>query len=69
MLSIVIPIQEAMHNFVHDMLHSSPAAQRMYALWKVPMIIRSSGMNQLMLNVTQEYEDGQSAEAKFVKGK
>jgi len=23
-----------MHNFVHDMLHSSPAAQRMYALWK-----------------------------------
>ncbi|PFH46210.1 hypothetical protein AMATHDRAFT_77776 [Amanita thiersii Skay4041] len=25
---------EAMRNFVHDMLHSSPAAQRIYALWK-----------------------------------
>ncbi|TFY66295.1 hypothetical protein EVG20_g4800 [Dentipellis fragilis] len=25
---------EAMHNFVHDMLHNSPAAQRIEALWK-----------------------------------
>ncbi|TFK68730.1 hypothetical protein BDN72DRAFT_841406 [Pluteus cervinus] len=25
---------EAMHNFVHDMLHDSPAAQRFEALWK-----------------------------------
>ncbi|KAI0630804.1 HD domain-containing protein [Trametes polyzona] len=25
---------EAMHNFVHEMLHSSPAAQRIEALWK-----------------------------------
>ncbi|KIJ55207.1 hypothetical protein M422DRAFT_23821 [Sphaerobolus stellatus SS14] len=24
---------EAMHNFVHDMLHNSPAAQRIEALW------------------------------------
>ncbi|KAF8330500.1 HD domain-containing protein [Amanita rubescens] len=40
--------EEAMHNFVHDMLHFSPAAQRIYALWK-------------------EYEEGQTAEAKFVK--
>ncbi|KAF8624033.1 hypothetical protein AX17_007239 [Amanita inopinata Kibby_2008] len=40
--------EEAMNNFVHEMLHSSPAAQRIYGLWK-------------------EYEDGQSAEAKFVK--
>jgi len=39
---------EAMHNFVHDMLHNSPAAQRIDSLW-------------------QEYEDGQSPEAKFVK--
>ncbi|KAF9461078.1 HD domain-containing protein [Collybia nuda] len=39
---------EAMHNFVHDMLHSSPAALRIEALW-------------------QEYEAGQTAEAKFVK--
>ena len=27
--------QEAMLNFVHDMLHSSPPARRIYALWKV----------------------------------
>ncbi|KDR67713.1 hypothetical protein GALMADRAFT_273060 [Galerina marginata CBS 339.88] len=39
---------EAMHNFVHDMLHDSPAAQRINALWL-------------------EYEEGQTAEAKFVK--
>ncbi|KAI0077751.1 HD domain-containing protein [Panus rudis PR-1116 ss-1] len=39
---------EAMHNFVHDMLHNSPAAQRIEALWK-------------------EYEEGNSAEARFVK--
>ncbi|EKM82069.1 hypothetical protein AGABI1DRAFT_35589, partial [Agaricus bisporus var. burnettii JB137-S8] len=40
---------EAMHNFVHDMLHDSPAAQRIQALW-------------------HEYEQGQTPEAKFVKG-
>lgn len=39
---------DAMHNFVHEMLHDSPAAQRIMALW-------------------QEYEDGISAEARFVK--
>lgn len=27
--------QEAMHNFVREMLHDSPAAQRMLALWQV----------------------------------
>lgn len=26
---------EAMHNFVHDMLHDSPAAQRINSLWLV----------------------------------
>ncbi|KAH0836452.1 HD domain-containing protein [Lanmaoa asiatica] len=41
--------QEAMHNFVHDMLHATPAALRMEALWK-------------------EYEEGETPEAKFVKG-
>ena len=30
-----VPIQEAMHNFVHEMLHDSPAAQRMMVLWQV----------------------------------
>ncbi|TFK51989.1 HD domain-containing protein [Heliocybe sulcata] len=39
---------EAMHNFVHEMLHNSPAAQRIHALW-------------------QEYEEGLSEEARFVK--
>ncbi|EIN09460.1 HD domain-containing protein [Punctularia strigosozonata HHB-11173 SS5] len=41
---------EAMHNFVHEMLHNSPTAQKIEALW-------------------QEYEDGESKEARFVKGK
>ncbi|KZT25142.1 HD domain-containing protein [Neolentinus lepideus HHB14362 ss-1] len=39
---------EAMYNFVHEMLHDSAAAQRIYALW-------------------QEYEEGVSDEARFVK--
>ncbi|KAI0085731.1 HD domain-containing protein [Irpex rosettiformis] len=39
---------EAMHNIVHEMLHDSPVAQRIYNLW-------------------QEYEVGQTPEAKFVK--
>ncbi|KAF5310510.1 hypothetical protein D9758_018783 [Tetrapyrgos nigripes] len=39
---------EAMHNFVHDMLHNSPAAQRVEQLW-------------------QEYENGETNEARFVK--
>lgn len=29
---------EAMHNFVHDMLHNSPAAQRIEALWHVSLL-------------------------------
>jgi len=39
---------DAMHNFIHVMLHDSPAAQRINSLWK-------------------EYEEGHTAEAKFVK--
>ncbi|OAX41054.1 HD domain-containing protein [Rhizopogon vinicolor AM-OR11-026] len=39
---------EAMHNFVHDMLHGSPAALRIEAIW-------------------EEYEEGETNEAKFVK--
>lgn len=27
-----------MHNFVHDMLHSSPAAQRIMSLWQVRIL-------------------------------
>ena len=30
-----IHVQEAMHNFVHEMLHDSPAAQQIDALWRV----------------------------------
>ncbi|KIY45008.1 HD domain-containing protein [Fistulina hepatica ATCC 64428] len=40
---------EAMHNFMHEMLHDNPVAKRIEALWK-------------------EYEDGNTPEAKFVKG-
>ncbi|EGN92097.1 hypothetical protein SERLA73DRAFT_66326, partial [Serpula lacrymans var. lacrymans S7.3] len=40
---------DAMHNFVYEMLHGSPAALRIEDLWK-------------------EYEEGESDEAKFVKG-
>ena len=29
------PRQDAMHNFIHDMLHATPAALRIEALWKV----------------------------------
>lgn len=32
-------LQEAMHSFVHDMLHFSPPAQRIHALWKVCTVI------------------------------
>jgi len=39
---------EAMHNFAHEMLHDSPAAQMMLDLW-------------------QEYEEGKTDEARFVK--
>ena len=38
-----------MQNFVHEMLHDNPAAQRIMNLW-------------------QEYEAGETLEAKFVKG-
>ncbi|KAG1815455.1 HD domain-containing protein [Suillus variegatus] len=41
---------EAMHNFVHDMLHGSPAALQIEALWN-------------------EYEEGETDEAKFVKAR
>ncbi|KNZ72429.1 HD domain-containing protein C4G3.17 [Termitomyces sp. J132] len=34
LLEIVNVEQEAMHNFVHDMLHGSPAALRVLDLWK-----------------------------------
>lgn len=42
MLKILLFIQEAMQNFVHDMLHNSPAAQRIEALWKVIYLLSAS---------------------------
>lgn len=32
-------LQEAIHNFVHDMLHYSPAAQRIETLWRVSVSV------------------------------
>jgi putative hydrolase of HD superfamily len=54
-----------MHNFVHEMLHDSPAARRIETLWQVwplsvPLTPNSSWF--------QEYEDQSTPEARFVKG-
>lgn len=69
--------KEAMHNFVHEMLHDSPAAQRMLALWKVgahsitcmllpcDLSLFTFGLSHLL---HQEYEEGKTDEARFVKG-
>jgi hypothetical protein len=35
MFSAFLLEQEAMHHFVHDMLHDSPAARKIEVLWKV----------------------------------
>lgn len=53
-----------MHNFVHDMLHGSPAALRIEALWKARFLrdIYASLMS------SKEYEAGETREACFVKG-
>lgn len=57
---------EAMHNIVHDMLHNSPAAQKINSLWLVRAVF--SDFLILINPGTKEYEEGQTAEAKFVKG-
>ena len=36
-----IHMQEAIHNFVHEMLHNHPAAQRIDALWRVRFLFTS----------------------------
>jgi hypothetical protein len=58
-----------MHNFVHVMLHNSPAAQKIESLWLVRFFrsVVSSITNYLLLDC-QEYEAGQTNEARFVKG-
>lgn len=56
-----------MQNFVHEMLHNSPAAQRIMDLWNVghsdPQLCC-----QRTERIVQEYEKGESKEAQFVKG-
>jgi len=36
---LILTVQKAMENMVHVMLHSSPAALRIEALWKVAIYI------------------------------
>ena len=55
-----------MQNFVHEMLHGSPAAQHIMSLWKVGnALARFPGGSLYGL---QEYEEQQTNEARFVKG-
>ena len=58
-----------MHNFVHDMLHASPAALRIEALWKVrpPGLLLTPPSTSMRRRGLQEYEQGAIPEAKFVK--
>ena len=56
-----------MNNFVHEMLHSSPAALRIEALWRVSEFIEDL-LRSIDCLSYQEYEEGQTAEARFVKG-
>lgn len=56
-----------MHNFVHEMLHDSPAAQRIMDLWNV-WYSKPQSCCQRTERSVQEYEQGESKEARFVKG-
>ena len=49
------------------MLHSSPAALRIEALWRVSEFFEDLFRSTDYLSY-QEYEEGQTAEARFVKG-
>ena len=62
-----------MNNFVNDMLHGSPSALRIDALWKVTSLILFHYFQCLFdfdfgswCN-SQEYEAGETKEARFVK--
>lgn len=59
-----------MQNFVHEMLHDSPPAKRMMDLWQVidSLIFRQRFSTEESDLTKQEYEEGQTDEAKFVKG-
>ena len=57
-----------MHNFVHEMLHHSPAAQRIEALWQVQLSLAPVISKPIFDSSFQEYEDQLTPEARFVKG-
>lgn len=56
-----------MRNFVHEMLHRSPAAQRIEALWQVQLSL-APVIPKPISGSFQEYEDQLTSEARFVKG-
>lgn len=56
-----------MQNFVHEMLHNSPAARRIQALWQVH-VSRTQAILKFTSFSPQEYEDQLTPEARFVKG-
>ena len=55
-----------MQNFVHGMLHGSPAALKIESLWKVWAGI-ASNLGTYAESI-QEYEAQETKEARFVKG-
>lgn len=59
--------QEAMKNFAHEMLHDSPASRKMMQLWHVNDLDNLTRLNYWH-SWPQEYEEGQTDEARFVKG-
>ncbi len=58
-----------MHNFVHEMLHDSPAALRIMTLWNVRYTPLASCLSKrYWMTRLQEYEAQETKEARFVKG-
>ena len=47
-----------MQNFIHEMLHDSPAAQRIMSLWKVSNVLVHSP--ECGIDDVQEYEEQQT---------
>jgi len=61
--------QDAIRNFVTEMLHDSPAAQRILALWMVRDIPSTVPIYVALRLYEQEYEEQTTPEARFVKGR
>lgn len=60
--------QDAIRNFVTEMLHDSVAAQRILALWMVRSIPLTVSIYVALRLHEQEYEEQTTPEARFVKG-